>query len=154
MRILAIHHWTCLLILLAPLRLGIPCLSTARSMGSSRSGFWEILQNPFLQKQTWNSFTLDLGGTGSTFLGFFLVRMEQRHQYRGDRWLHVLSLLPLAIPSYPIERSLARFTGVREYFTFGIPTRLVFTAFGDDSLCATRMQCGAATPPLRRKRLR
>ncbi|MAA79306.1 MAG: hypothetical protein CL916_08600, partial [Deltaproteobacteria bacterium] len=70
-----------------------------------------MIQNPFLQRQTWNSFLLSIMvAVSSTCLGGFLAWMEQRHKYYGSRWLHTLSLLPLAIPSYLIAASLARFT--------------------------------------------
>ena len=77
--------------------------------GQPLASFGEMLQNPYLQRQTWNSFSLSvMVALGSTIFGGLLAWMEQRHKYWGSQWLNTLSLLPLAIPSYLIAASLAR----------------------------------------------
>ena len=103
----------CLTLLLAPI-IGLLYLLVyppPDPWGQPLASFWEMLQNPFLQKQTWNSLLLSIMvAFGATFWGGFLAWMEQRHRYWGSRWLNTLSLLPLAIPSYLIAASLARLT--------------------------------------------
>lgn len=103
----------CLFLLLAPI-MGLVYLLVyppPDPWGQPLASFWDMLHNPFLQKQTWNSLLLSvMVALSATFTGGFLAWMEQRHQYWGDRGLHLLSLLPLAIPSYLIAASLARLT--------------------------------------------
>lgn len=103
----------CLALIVAPLLglLYIIVYPPPDPWGQEQEHLWRMIQNPFLQKQTFNSLFLSiLVAFGATFCGGVLAWFEQRHQYWGARWLHVLSLLPLAIPSYLIAASLARHT--------------------------------------------
>jgi len=78
---------------------------------------WGVVQDNFLQKiqsrnilvLSRNSFLLSIAVAGtSTIIGGFLAFMEHRYRYRGHSWLHILSVMPLAIPSYLIAASLHR----------------------------------------------
>jgi iron(III) transport system permease protein len=115
--------FTCIIALLFPL-LGLGYLIAfppPDPWGQPVPHLLDMLQEKKLQERTINSLLLSISvAFGATLFGGILAWMEHRYHYLADRWLHILSLLPLAIPSYLIAASLSRSidSGALSWFEF------------------------------------
>ena len=133
----------CLTLLLAPI-IGLLYLLVyppPDPWGQPLASFWEMLQNPFLQKQTWNSLLLSIMvAFGATFWGGFLAWMEQRHRYWGVALAEHLKSTSSRHSKLPNRSKPCKtYTRNRYDITFGIYPCLVFPCSGHNTLRTTRM---------------
>ena len=101
----------CVALLIAPL-LGLLHLiiyPPPDPWGMAQTSLLHELQNGNIIRLSVNSLLLSIAVAGTaTFLGGFLAFIEQRKSYPGHSLLHILSIMPLAVPSYLIAASLHR----------------------------------------------